>query len=97
MQFGGLKFMIKLNEDKVMRRIDEIKNYKGFLPFQFDAYVSFTSRRDFLKSMGLWEKVNAKNFEVMENMRKVSNTGEYMDEVLLEWINKNPQFEDIIE
>ena len=88
--------MIKLNEQNIEKRKKDLTYFKGFLPFQFDSYISFTDRKKFLQKIGLWETVNREDMKVNAGMRQSSDMDLYLDRIFKKWLSENPQFEDVV-
>ena len=89
--------MLLLKGDEVRKRLDEIQNYRGWLPFQFDCYVNLSERHKFLTLIGLEEEVTKKNREVQKGIRDTKpNDDVYMDKLLRQWIHDNPQFHTLV-
>ena len=89
--------MIRLNSENCNKRKKELEHFKGFLPFQFDAYVDTEEREKFLKSIGLWDIVHQKDLEIMRGIRENRpNDIEYMEIILKKWVIDNPRYEDCV-
>jgi len=89
--------MLEINEDKINDFKNDLKYYRGWLPFQFIPYISLSNRKVFLKSAGLWDKVNQRNLEVMQGIRdNEPHSDVYLDSLLKSWIMENPKFKDLV-
>ncbi len=89
--------MLRIDEDKIKDYIEDLKYYRGFLPFQFDAYISLSQRKKFLTSVGLWKEVHNRELEVMQGLRdNKPNDDKYLDNILRLWVVENPEFKDLV-
>ena len=89
--------MLILNSTEIKKRKDELEQFKGFLPFQFDTYISLSKRKEFLVDQGLWDEVHEQELQVMKGIRDTKpNDDVYLDKVLRKWVVKNPEFEDLV-
>lgn len=89
--------MVLFNKEELKKKLDDLRHYRGFLPFQFDTYVDTLERKEWLQKEGLWADVHKQNLVVMQGIRdNKPNDDIYLDKILKEWINANPEFKDLI-
>lgn len=88
---------LRLNGEVCRKKSRQLQNFKGFLPFDFMTYVSWSDRQKFLETIGLWDDVNKKNMEVKQGIRdNKPNDDVYMNVILKKWVKENPQFKDCV-
>ena len=86
--------MIKINKENVKKREQQLIHFKGFVPIDFLKYIDNFKRYDYLKQIGIFEKVQEDNhnFKVAYSKHGLS----YKEKVLKKFIVDNPQFEDCV-
>lgn len=89
--------MLQVVDEKAKSMKNDLLHYRGWLPFQFNAYFSLYDRKRFLQSAGLWDKVHSKDLEVMQGIRDHKpNDDVYLDKLLRQWLVDNPKFADLV-
>lgn len=89
--------VLQVIDEKALKRKNDLKFYRGWLPFQFTAYISLYDRKQFLQSIGLWDEVQQKNLEVKKGIRdNKPNDLQYLDKLLKAWLVDNPKFADLV-
>ena len=88
--------MLKLNYEKIEEHKKELTQFKGWLPFRLDTFISLSERDDYLMSVGLFDLVQKRNAHYKYMLMNADNPGELEDQLLLDFVNENPQFKDII-
>ena len=89
-------FMLKINYNSLKQKEYVLTHYKGWLPFQIEYYLDLYERNKFLKSIGLFDKVQKVTI-INRNKIKSSKKGDVLeDDMLRKWIKDNPNFADIV-
>ena len=88
--------MLKLNYEKIEEHKKELTQFKGWLPFRYDSFISLFERDEYLKSVGLFDVVQKRNAHYKHMLMNADNPEELEDQLLLEFITNNPQFEDTV-
>ena len=90
--------MLRLNKQNCEKKKDKIQYFKGFVPFQFNHYVNWVKRREYLQSIGAWNDVKQQEDIVKQGIRDtMPDSDVYLDNVLRKWVADNPQFQDCVE
>lgn len=93
----GVKIkMLEIDADAVKRKEYDLIHYDGFIPFDLWLYLDMFERNNYLKSIGKFDSVQKQNTKVRGNMNISSNADLYLEKVLQEWVDNNPQFADIV-
>lgn len=88
--------LIDINMEEFEKVRNQLTYYKGFLPFQFCALVDMLERNKFLETNNLYDDILKKDYQVRNDIKKSSNSEEYQDKLLLDWIRNNQQFKKCI-
>ena len=89
--------MLQVIDEKALAMKNDLKYFRGWLPFQFNGYFSMYDRKQFLQSIGLWNDVQKRNLEVMQGIRdNEPNADVYLDKLLKAWLVENPKFVDVV-
>ena len=92
--FSSAKHNTIINEENVKKREQQLIYFKGFIPVDFLGYIDFSKRNDYIKEIGIFEKVQ----EDYHNFRVGSSKygWEYKQKILKKFIGENPQFKDCV-
>ena len=88
--------MLKLNQELLLKKGKELTEFKGWLPFRLESFINLSARRDYLQSVGLYEDIEQANQDYMRILRLHPEPQKLMDDLLIEFVDNNPEFEGII-
>ena len=86
--------MIKINKENVKKREQQLIHFKGFVPIDFLSYIDYSKRNEYLKQIGIFEKVQEDNHNFKVGCSKYG--WEYNQKILKKFIGENPQFKDCV-
>ena len=89
--------MLKLNHDEIKEKEKELTQFEGWLPFRLDTFISLPERADYLKSVGLFDKIQKHNAHFKYMLMNSDDPEQLMDDLLVEFVTDNPQFESILQ
>ena len=89
--------MLKFDYEKIKEKEEELTQFKGWLPFKLEVFIDLVKREDYLKSEGLYEEIEQANQDYMRLLRYSKEPEPIlMEELVLEFIQNNPQFKGIV-
>ena len=88
--------MLKLNQELLLTKRKELTEFEGWVPFALDNYFSYAERREYLKSIGLYREIEETNQTYKRLLRMHPEPQLFMEELVREFVEKNPEFEGII-
>lgn len=83
--------MIILNEDKIQEYQKELNKYTEYLPLILYEYIDIRSYFDRIDN-----KVKLRCYEIRSDIQKVSNYEDFLEFDLINWLEENPKYKDII-
>lgn len=86
--------MLKLIRKILKKREQQLIYFKGFVPIDFLSYIDYSKRNEYLKQIGMYDKMH----EDYHNFRVGSSKYglEYEQKILKKFIGENPQFKDCV-
>ena len=88
--------MLKFNHEKIKEKEMELTQFKGWLPFRLEVFIDLVKRESYLKSAGLYDEIEKANQDYMRLLRYHKEPQLFMDELIIEFVENNPEFEGII-
>lgn len=87
---------MKIDFDKVEDYAPQLERFKGFIPHPLELYIDVIKRDTLLKSQGLFDIVLNEEMEYRSAMKISEDKFLFVMKQLELWVNKNPQFKDIL-
>lgn len=88
--------MIELDVNNINKHKNNLIKFEGFIPFNLFGYIDMLKRNNYLKSIGKFDDIAKENMMYRNKMKSSDDADMYMDNILLKWVEDNPQFNDIL-
>lgn len=87
---------LELNRDKIKEMEDDLIKFEGFIPPLILFYINSLKRWNYLKKIGLYDEIREVHYYYRILLKENDTNGEMMNKLILDFIDKNPQFKDIV-
>ena len=88
--------MLQFDYDNIKKKEKDLTQFKGWLPFRLEVFIDLVKREEYLKSEGLYDEIERANQDYMRLLRYHKEPQLFMEELIMEFIQDNPQFKGIV-
>jgi len=86
-----------LNFEKIQERSSELEKFTDYIPILIYSNLKNPQNRwEYLRKQGLYEEGLKQKQHARNSLKKAEDKFEYQINELIEWINKYPEFTDLI-